>query len=373
VPSVTKFGARITQAATAAARVPALVAVQSSPPPIAPDRWARNSIHPDAQFVSLLNETGNQAGLFRTKEVFRAIGRLESGNGVFYPPLSFGAGDRARYRWAFRSGPYCHAVRAIVGMAPPTSGLDQNTSARLDIANGAGSVVASATFTYGVHPGGVLGWRHIQQIIATIDGLSPDTEYFGTFYDVDYGIIQSACVYELASFTEHADGYLASNITNRSAILDIHRQNLAELSNALWQKGGAQVFCYTVEDGTIPITNSTSTFKNILDTSVTTVSAASPGWTLDMTGKARLSQTTGVPVTMKVCGRNQLTGTGVVKLVNSAGATVMSITNGWSTTTPGWQSATGMLPAGVDKYDVQVSNNGSGSLDTYAVSVYEYG
>lgn len=262
-------------------------------------------------------------------------------------------------------------------MVEQDSGADQNSYARLDIANGSGSVVASTTFVYGVSPSGTAylngGWQGLKQIMGFIEGLDPDTAYFGTFYDVDYGRLQSGCVFELATLSENG-GYLAQNITTHSAILDIHRQYPAEVLNAILTKGGSQVFNWTVDDDASTFrTNATSTFKNLNDDSYISVSAASPGYVLDLSNKARLSQPTGVPVTMSVCASNSTAGgKGVLKLVDSSGATVLSITDGW-TASATWQTVTGLLPEAEGKYDLHFSNNGTGTFNVKAVSVYEYG
>jgi len=376
VPTFERFGSRLLTALADATKLVANPAAQSTPPPIEVDRWARNGRHVDPRLVNAINETANHNVLYRSKEVFRATGVLESSPAGSMVLSSAGAGDRARYRWAFRSGPYCHGLVAVVAMVPPDSGSNRNSYARLDIYSDAAmsvSLVATQTFVYGVSPFGTgaqeAGWQHMKQIFGFVEGLDPDTEYFGVLCDVDDGRIQSACVAELTTLTENG-GYLAQNLTDRSAILDVHRQYAAEISNALWQKGGAQVFTFTVDRDANVVTNATNTFKNLINTSVTTVSSASPGYTLNMAGKARLSQTSGVPVVMKVFGASS--GNGTIKLVDSGGATVMSISGGW-TGTPAWQSVTGYLPASTAKYDLQLSNNGSGTFSVYAVSMYEYG
>jgi hypothetical protein len=317
--------------------------------------------------------------MWRTKELFRALGRLESGIGGTAVLDSFGAGDRARYRFAFRTGPYGYGLGVVVALAPQKSGQSQSSYARLDIANAAGTVVATQTFVYGVNPQGSTAipeesWEYLKQVFSFVDGLSPDTAYRGTFYDVDYGRIQSACVFELATLTASEGGYLAMNFANRSGIVDKTRENQATICNALWQKGGAQVFSWTVSDGTVPQSTSSSTPRNILDNMgnapITTVSASTPGWTLDMTGKARLSQTLGVPVTMEVYASQSAVGQGTTQLVDSSGTTILSTTHGPGET--GWKTATGVLPAAAAKYDLQFAAT-SGTLSVYAASVYEYG
>ncbi len=51
---------------------------------------------------------------------------------------------------------------------------------------------------------------------------------------------------------------------------------------------------------------------------------------------------------------------------------VLSITNSFPFGAPGWVSVTGFLPATLDKYDIQLSDNGGNSVSLYAVSIWEY-
>jgi hypothetical protein len=369
VPSITKFGARLTADAATVDKVPARTSVFSARPAIAADLWARNGLHPDARLASALNEHANQAALYRPKQYFNYMGRLDTTIGVGVP--SGTAGTRTRWRFAARSGPYAHAIGAIVAMVEPDNGTDQNTYATLTITNGAGSTLGTATFVYGVRPIATSvacgGWPLVKQIMAVVDGIPADTEIFGLFSDVDYGRLSSCCVFELPSLSENG-GYLASNITTHSAILSTHRQYAAEVSNAVWQKGGAQVMNWSANSTAITTTSAVAV--NIIDSSLTAVSATSPGYTLDMRNKARLSQTTGVPVVMKVYASVTATMTGTVKLVNSSGVTVL--TASITSTTGAWVSVSGVLPATLEKYDLMFSTTG-GTLSLNAVSVYEYG
>lgn len=369
------YGNRLDVSLAGAGQVVAVPASKGASPPIQIDRWARNGKHPNAQLMNLMTEAANQAALYRSKEVFSGADRIDP-----FHSISSVSTDRTRWRWAFHTGPYCHALYAVVVMRPPNNGLDHNSLARIDIADSGGSIVATRDFIYGNDPtngaGGNGAWPYYKVLTGFIEGVSPDTDYTGTISDIDYGRVLSCSVFDLESLTEHFNGYLPMNVGTHSAIVGTYRENIATMLYNLWRKGAAQVFNWSVNDGTTPQTNATSTFKNAINPSVTTVSAASPGYTISMTGKDRVSQSTGVPVVMKVCAANGVGGaaTGVVKLVDSAGTTIMSIADGWSTTasSPNWQSVSGVLPATTDKYDLQFNNNSGGTLSLYAVSVYEY-
>lgn len=345
-------------------------------PPIEIDRFCRNQQCPNATLQNQINMSANAAALYRSKQICAFGDTLRTGAGTHVQILSAGAGDRARWRFAFRTGPYTHALYCIVVMAPQSSGFTSNSYGRLDIAtNAAGTpAVLSQTFEFGNHPtNGTVsgGWPNFRVIKNFIDAVSPDTEYYGTFYDVADARILSVCIFDLQSLTEHFDGYLAQNTTTHTPILDLHRELPVTISNALWQKGGSQVFNWSVNNGTTPITTTSATATNIIDTTSTAVSSATPGYPLDMTDKDRLASGGVVPCVMKMFGKQASAGTGSVVLKDSAGSTIATCST--TATTNGWTSTTFNLPATVDKYDVQFKSTDVNGFDLYAVSVYEYG
>lgn len=334
-------------------------------PPIQITRWIRNGKHPNALLESMLGEAMNQAAMFRTKQPF-SWSTISGAGGT---PASAGAGSRNRWRFAFHTGPYTQAVNVIVMMQSQNTGLDSDAYAQLDLTNAAGTT--SETFHYGNSPYasatyGIDAMAMVQKIVL----VTPDTDYTGLFTDVDNGRIFSACVFELASLTQNFNGYLPQNFTAMGPIFSQYRENLATVGRNLWRRGAAHVLNFTSDvDANAPGTAGVTPL-NILDTTVSTIDPTTPGFTIDMTGKARLSQSTGVPVVMRVFA-NSAVGTGSVFFKNSAGATLMSIADTW---TPGqsWQTVTGMLPAGVDKYDIQLAGDASFVFTVYAVSIYEY-
>lgn len=370
---LSRYGNRLGAGSADPAKVVATPATEQGTPPIEIDRFCRNGQHPDARFQNQINQQANAAVLNRSKQVFAGGDGLTSVASL----TSFGAGDRARWRFACRTGPYSHAFYYVVIMHQPTSGYTNNTYGRLDIAtNAAGTpAVSSAYFYYGADPtngSGVSGWSYLRVLQGFVDGITGDTEYYCTFNDVDYGRIVSACVFDLQSMTENTGGYLAQNITTHTPVLNVHRQNAVTVNNDLWQKGGSHVLNWSVNNGTSPITTTSATSTNIIDTTSTTVSSSTPGYTLDMTGKDRLSQTSGVPCVMKAFGKVSGGGlTGTVRIKDSGGSTLAtcSITG----TTNAWVSSGSFnLPATIGKYDLQFSTSG-GTFSLYAVSIYEYG
>lgn len=355
-----------------ALQVPSLPATKAASPPIQIDRFFRNGRHPDASSFNQMNEQMNQAMCFRTKEAFSIIGDLGSPPGI---QASSTAGSRNRWRGAFHTGPYSHALLARMVMFPPSSNFGNDTYAKLKIYSDATetTLVLTQEFHFGAGPSNaaVGGWQYHKIIDKFIDGLNADTDYYLLVSDENYGLVQSMSIADLQSMTENYNGYLPVNFTEQSQILDGYRQNLVTPMPTLWKRGAAKVFGWTTNIQSLPTTNATNTYKNVLDGTSTTVSAATPGWTLDMRYKTRLSQTT-VPCVMKVCASMSAGTGGDVKIVDSGGASVASITAGWSTTTPTWVSVNVNLPATIDKYDVLIKNGGANTLSVYAIAVYEY-
>jgi hypothetical protein len=370
MPIKALYGDRLDIASAADTQVVANPARKAASVPIQPDLFCRNGKRPDVALINRLDEAANQSVLYRGKEHFAAVG-------AFAPNLvPFGAGDRTRWRFAFHTGPYAHALYVLVGMTPPgTSGASSNAYCRLDIYSDAAmaTLVKSETFVHGVNPTGTAagsyGWEYLKPLEKFVTGLSPDTDYYGKFTDVDYGQIEHACVCDLQSMTENYSGYLPQNITTHSAVLDKYRQNLATIFHQEWKRGGSRVLWWGVDDGTAPLVRSSATDVNVVDGTSTAVSASTPGYTLDMRGKARVSQISGVPVVMKAFG-NCAFGSGIVKLKNSAGSTVATVSV--NAASNAWFSTSFNLPATVDKYDLHYAGTGVGSLTLYNVIVYEH-
>lgn len=118
-------------------------------------------------------------------------------------------------------------------------------------------------------------------------------------------------------------------------------------------------------------------YKNVVDGTSTTVSAATPGWTVDLRNHttARL-RSQGVPVRFKVCVNSTVgNDTGAVKLLDSTGTAVLTclINNPAATSSAigDWYWADGYVPATLAKYDVHFGGNTLGTLTPLSASLYE--
>lgn len=374
MPVIKVHGDHLPDGSVGEIKVPSNPASRLELPPIDPDRWFRNGKCPDANAIGAMNALANSVALFRGKCPIATYSNL-----IKTPSSQLAS--RVRHRFAWKSGPYTHALLAVVTLYPPNAGLDQDSYAKLTVYSDATetTTVTTQEFHYGASPKGstaAVGWGYMKTVIQMIDGISPNTEYYGKFSDENYGRIQSVLVFELSSLTENNAGYLVPNVTMKTPLTDSLRGNLASVVNTVWREGGAHVLYWDCANHGSPITRASSTPANVVDTSLTTISASTPGPTLDMTGKARLSQTSGVPCVLKAFGSwaagGGATSGGGVYLKNSAGTTIGSIVDQWTSTTPRWFSTTLTVPTGVDKYDLQFTRGTSGGTFTlYSVCVYE--
>lgn len=381
------FGTALPPGAVGEKQVRQIPAARTVMPPIQRGRYTRNGQFPDVALINQMNEQTNAGILYRTKEIFRGVGAIAAStsgsliNGIVPSSLA-GAGDRTRWRFAFHTGPYAHSLRVVAVMVSSNTFPASNQYARLDVAtNSAGTpAVASARFSFGSMPsvGGVVrdGWPTLK-VLEMFVTVNSDTDYYGTFYDVNFGRLVSVCVWELPSMTQLNDGYLTQTLATGSDILDLYRESLVTLQYNLWRRGGAAVLNWSIDkiDSVSLTIPDGAVARNIIDDSSTAVSANTPGYTLDMTGKERASQTSGVPCVMKAYGLGSSPGIGFVYLKDSTGATIATISGFGALGAGGWLSTTVTLPATVAKYDIHYEAGGGGGGDTfdlYAVSIYEY-
>ncbi len=350
-----------------------LLAPMGAVAPIQLNRFFRNDQHPDAVAMNMMHASANASMMNRTREHFSTLGRTQG------DLIISAAGSTPRFRFPIHTGPYSSQIAVVAQLKPPSSNQTQNTHGKLTIYSDTqeATTVTSETFIYGPNPTGTAlasSYNYWKVVTKIIGGLTPNTTYYAKYSNETYGRVHSICVCDLASATDNADGYLPENITQESLILDVHRERLAEYTVNLWKRGGSKVFTWCADDQTAPRTIAVATPTNVIDGTTTAISATSHGFTIDMRGKDRVSQSSGIPVTLYAFIKNGGGGAGAlgrVYLKSSAGTTVLQITNGLSTTST-WLTATGFLPATLDKYDLMFDNNSGGTVSLYAAGVYEH-
>jgi hypothetical protein len=181
-------------------------------------------------------------------------------------------------------------------------------------------------------------------------------------------------VYETQLLPDTTNGYIGPvHVAAQSGIFDDQRQGLAELGDKMWRRGASQVFNWSTDyDSEARTFVSVAADRNVVDNTSTTVSAATPGFTIDMTGKVTQSTvSTGVLCTIAAYGNRGAgtSGNQGVKIKDSSGTTLIGLIG--AVAANGWFSAQFQLPATSAKYDVQGYSN-SGTFTLYAVSIWEY-
>lgn len=347
-------------------------------PPIVNNRWNRNGKVPDANLQSKLIDSINQSGYLRSKEVFRWNGMCGfKPDGTTTLLGSAGAAERKRWQWAFHTGPFTNRLAIYFYMAQQNAAPVMDCYSQCTIFDGGGSTVGTGVSHYGASLSATDSPSNFGVGYDTVN-VSPDTDYFGLLSDFNDARLVAAMVWELVKESDTVYGYLANGYVAQQPIYDTDRSGVVGNSRSLWKRGASQVLNWTVNDQGVPNAIISATDTNIVDTSITSLNASTPGYTLDFTGKNRQSQT-GPMCVMKALAKMSgggLVNAGNVKLKNSAGTTIASIVNGWNGGAPGaaWVATApfAMPSGGKDKYDLQFSSDGTHTLSLYAVSIYEY-
>lgn len=343
-----------------------MTAVTVSPawlPMIQPARFVRNGLVVPPYVESAMRADANRIMAFRGKNLFVAPGYCD--------PPSGGVGTAEQWRWYGHTSPYCKRLHVHVLMAQQDHGTLADSYATFKLYDSANvQIGATLEFHYGASSAGTndvpSDW---QDFYATID-VTADIDVHGLFSVVDGARLIDGLVFEETLAPDTDNGYFAS-ITAGSNIYDSDRQNLATLVNLLLRRGGSQCFNWNV-DGPTPITTTSATKTNIIDLTSVAPSSQTPGFTLDMTGKNRDSETT-VPCKLAVYGK-WTAGVDAskvhVELVDSAGTTIADI-KGYSAG-GGWLTGQCDLPASAAKYDLRFYSTNADLLSVYAVSCFEH-
>src|SRR5690606_18578381 len=102
-----------------------------------------------------------------TKTIFDCGMPLGTAAGV---ALSSTSSDRPRWRGAFRTGPFQHALICSAIMYPQGNGFDADAYAKLEIYSDAteSTLVSTTEFHYGTNPlqsANVTGWQHLKEVV----------------------------------------------------------------------------------------------------------------------------------------------------------------------------------------------------------------
>jgi hypothetical protein len=327
---------------------------------ITPSTYGRNGQVVSVQGQYQLVTGYNQLARYRTRELFNAGGQLNT------IVASAGAGPTVFARGYGFTSTFAKRVRVAILMAKPSSSAIADPYVRFDVQTTGGASVGTP---FDAHFGAATGtpaddpsewpWH-----MGTID-VSPSTQYQYVLSTYNNARIVTATAWEESNDPDTANGYM-TGATNTGPIFDSDRSGMlggVGLNTMCSNNGGTQVTLTDVARAAF----ASATDTNIFDQTSTTVTAATPGMTLDLRYKNRRSATT-VPVGFAVYGSCAAGSNGRFRVKDSGGTTLLTV--GPFSTTPGWVTGAVSLPATQAKYDLMISTAASTFTLNY-VSIYE--
>lgn len=334
-------------------------------------QWCRNGRYPDSLFQSRLNEGLNHLGHWRLKQL-AAFGQWT--NAI---PASDAGASRTRWRAHVHTSPFAQYLVCVMVLAPTTNTNATSPGGQVSIEI-APLTFENGDYNYGASNGTPVDAPDTFGNGTTIVGtsgvpyeVSPDTDYAVTFTDRYRGRLVSATLFEWSLAPTVQNGYVQTGFAQGTPIYDRDRYEATLLARELWKHQAGSLWQWASDTDSASPTRVSGTGINILDDTSTTVSAATPGVTLDFTNRTTVSRaSTGVPCVFAARGSVAAGTTGFVELKDSTGAVVATCSG--FTTTEGWITTTCNLPASVAKYDVHFRSNGVTTLTVRAFSLYQY-
>lgn len=327
-----------------------------TPAPLHPHRLCDNG-----QVVTWRAEAGiaaalNHAARWHTREAFRYVGQVAS------IAAKAGAGQRKRWRCAWHTGPM--TTRMWVAFGCGQAQVTGDPYAKFEIDGGGDS----ATFHFGGGGGALANAPSTLGYAVRSIEVSPNTQYTGLWSDYDDARLFSGCLFEESYEPDTDNGYAEPNAAVTGPIFDARRAATLGLADDLWSRG-AHTFSWVVDTDAAVRTRTSATDINLIDNTSTAVSAATPGYKIDLRYRRRRRATT-VPVRIRVCALVAGGGTAHVYLKDSGGSTVATVTI--TGASEAWFTTDVNLPATDAKYDIHYDSDGANQVSVFAVSAYEH-
>lgn len=334
---------------------------------IQPHKFARNRRVVSTSVERYMRRLANQIRAYEGKELFSCMASLPA-------IASYTGGARTRWRFRQKLSPHVRKVHLFMRMAlqdPAAASTDPRVT--FELFNSSDISIGSYVHHFGLnavgdHTDTPDTWTYVHK---TIDVGSAGIELYGTFTEHDRARLISALVYEEAPEHTKAGGYIIGTPAQGANIYAADREVLASFVNAMWLGGGAVVLNLNCnDDGSAFNYVEVGAGVNVIDQTSTAVSASSPGFFFDGTGKA-LEQNAGeVPVTMWVFGQASTDGDAFVKVYDSGGSVVGQV---GIDSAEAWHSTSFTLPATEAKYDIHASTATGEEINVKAISIYEDG
>lgn len=198
--------------------------------------------------------------------------------------------------------------------------------------------------------------------------ITADQDYRWTVTTHDGMRVLSCSLYELPRDTvdpSAVTGAVDSTLIGSGlAVCDETIEDVLVCAEKLWKRGGPRLFTWAYDRQSVMGSASTSsaTYVNAFDTSVTTVSATSPGFPVRLQYHHSLDSNN-VGVTFYAYGAMfPAAGTGDVKFLDAAGNTLATINI--ASTTNAWYTSTGTMDGtnSTDKIDVHIRGDGTNTI-----------
>ena len=333
------------------------------------ERWANNGRSPSAGMFSSIAHHLNQVSGRQKKQFLTAIQPLNA--------VSAGS-SAAVIVWPTRfiTGENCTSIRVSAGIALTDYGAVSTPMLTILVKSTAGATVATKDVAYhGKTTGTTVAPDEINHGSVIIDGLTANTEYYLENQVVNGMRLVYMVAVELALY--YADDTVTAvcnpvNFMAEGPIYNTQINDVADAANKLWRHNGKHLFTFTQPyDESSAATSTSTTYTNVIDGSSTTVTAASPGFSLYTTYDGTYARANAIPVKMAIYTQ-RTSGSGTLSVRINDGTSTIAITG--ITSTQQWSTVTSTIAAQAGtKWDIQAANSaGASSWRIYAVSLFEY-
>ncbi len=342
------------------------------------ERWCRNGDIPDAYLARLLERYQNHIMAWRRKVVFDVCGDLLGTSSA----IGSSDADTTYWRSRFHAGHGASELRFRLLCGRAFIAEPQAPRVEIDVTE-----VGGATTTIVINFGNTQGTpTDAPDELAEINRSVPiaaDTTYTVAVRGVDGGRPIGVDCYEYADpeVDDDRNYFIEIGPSGEFPIYDTLRQKLAVGLSQIFLKNGAQLITWPGTGAGTAVSQTGTTWLNLLDGASTSVSASTPGYDVDnesdggalletLLPLCRLSAGNDLPITLAVFGNTSAGSTGEFRLEGSGG-TACSITG--ITTTLGWHTTETTLQ-NVDtltKIDPQLRNGTAGqTTNVYAFAIY---
>ncbi len=335
-------------------------------------RFARNGSVPDASFTREIISAQNHIMRYRRKVLFRSGSVFTTGDSH--------ASFMTTARWRSHLGYAATRVKFLLlfGADVANGATDPRVTISATIAGGA---TTSTVVRCGQIMDSGVGVKNAPSLIAVRRAsieVQPNTTYeFSVSRTDSYVRPLSILAYEESDPDFSQDYYHQNQTGVNGAIVDSTRQRTLEGLSNTWRRNGAQLLNWCDADTSLASTFTSTTWVNVLNPLLSTVTSSSPGFFLGdedfrLGRMCRLSSNGELNCVIAAYGSMSAGSTGEVRL-ESASGTVCSI-SGISTTPQWYFGPVNLQDVGtLDKVDLQArTSNAANTLTLHAFSLYTY-